>query len=294
MKLITNEDIAKLGITPDKCNTWVTDAFMMKDICQLPVKSSVHPQGSDFFTSMPCLLPSHRYGVKIVRRIESNNPKLKSDLLLYDSYNGNLLCMMEADWITSMRTGAVAAVTAKYIRNGTNYAMVGLGNIAVATLKCILSETDKVFRIKLLRYKNQAEELIEEFSGYDNVEFSIVDSFEELVNNTDVLISCISSAKGEFLPDDKYPEGISVLAVHTRGFENCDTTFDIVIGDDTNHISNFKNFNQYHKFVETKDIINGSISINPSDRKLVYNYGIAVHDVLFASRIYDLINDHKA
>ena len=71
MKYITNEEIIKQSISPAQCVEWVREAFCMKYDSQLPPKISLHPQGSDFFNTMPCILPPkyNRFGVKIVSRI---------------------------------------------------------------------------------------------------------------------------------------------------------------------------------------------------------------------------------
>ena len=120
--------------------------------------------------------------------------------------------------------------------------MVGLGNTARATMLCILEqEPEKHFKVRLLRYKNQAELFIERFKGYNNVEFEIVDDINELARTSDVFISCITSANGLLVDDESmFQPGVTVIPVHMRGLQNCDTTFDRVFGDDTDHVKNFK------------------------------------------------------
>lgn len=108
-------------------------------------------------------------------------PSLGSDMVLYDAKTGELLALIDTDWITTMRTGAVAAVSSKALRksNANIYGFVGLGNTARATLLCILEqEPEQHFHIKLVKYKKQAEQFIERFKGYMNVSFEIVDSVE--------------------------------------------------------------------------------------------------------------------
>lgn len=172
MKIISNADIRQLSISPSKCVKWIYESFAIKKMSQLPAKISVHPSETDFFTSMPCLLPytgnseTRYFGIKVVHRIEGAVPSLGSDLLLYDATSGNLLALIDADWITTMRTGAVAAVSAKALRksDASVYGFVGLGNTARATLLCILeSEPEKFFHVKLLKYKNQAELFVARF-----------------------------------------------------------------------------------------------------------------------------------
>ena len=112
MKFVSQQQIKALNISPAKCVEWVKESFSLKEFSQLPAKISLHPQGSDFINTMPCLLPPqyNYFGVKIVHRIKGATPALGGDLLLYDSSTGELLAMFDADWITTMRTGAVATL----------------------------------------------------------------------------------------------------------------------------------------------------------------------------------------
>ena len=84
--LLQHHDIAGAGITPGQCVDWVVDSFSMKYNATLPPKISLHPQGDDFFNTMPCLLPEcyGRFAMKEVYRIEGREPALGSDLFLYD------------------------------------------------------------------------------------------------------------------------------------------------------------------------------------------------------------------
>ena len=122
MKIISEQLIRSLGITPKECVAWIYKSFAMKHEAQLPAKVSVHPADYDFFTSMPCLLPpvganhARYFGIKEVHRIEGAVPSLGSDMMLYDAKTGELIALVDCDWITTMRTGAVAAVSAKALR----------------------------------------------------------------------------------------------------------------------------------------------------------------------------------
>lgn len=172
---------------------------------------------------MPCLLPKdkngkHFFGIKEVHRIEGAEPSLGSDMMLYDAKTGNLLALIDCDWITTMRTGAVAAVSSMALRtkNANTYGFIGLGNTARASLICILEqEPEKKFNVKILRYKNQAELFIKRFQKYENVEFEIINDIGQLASSVDVLISCITSAKGLLIEDEHILKpGITIIPVH--------------------------------------------------------------------------------
>ena len=300
MKIISQQQIRNLSISPAKCVEWVRESFALKEHVLLPAKISIHPQGNDFFNTMPCAIPApHNYfGVKIVHRIKGGVPALGGDILLYDSTNGELLAMLDADWITTMRTGAVATLAIHTFRkkNTENYGIVGLGNTGRATMLCLLeSEPDLMHNVYLMRYKNQAELFIERFKDYPNVTFTICDDIKELIGTSDVIVSCITEADGLLCDDDSmYREGCLVVPVHTRGFQNCDLFFDKVYADDTAHVCGFKYFSKFKQFAEIQEVISGLKPGRESDKEriLSYNIGLGLHDVVYASKIYEMCKEH--
>jgi ornithine cyclodeaminase len=299
VSIIQQQQIDALNISSKECIEWVKQGFLMKDDAQMPAKLSVHPQGEDFMTSMPCLLPKYNgrkyFGLKLVSRIEGQTPTLKSDITLYDAETGHLLAIMDGDWITAMRTGAVAALAARtFQRKGVDtYSMIGLGNIARAVALCLIADNeDRHITIRLMRYKDQAEMFIERFKAYENVTFNIVDDNTTFVAEADVLISCVTVATELLFPDNSlFKKGVTVIPVHVRGFQNCDLFFDKVFGDDTGQIQNWKYFKQFREYDEIHHVLQGKNlgRTNDEERILSYNYGLALHDIVFASKIYEKV-----
>lgn len=299
MKTITNQDIEQLRITPAQCVEWVKESFCMKYEAQLPPKISLHPQGTDFFNTMPCLLPKEydRFGVKVVSRIAGKKPSLHSDLLLYKASTGELLSFMDADWITQMRTGAVAALTIQTLQNANAqvYGFVGLGSTAIATMECLLAilPQEKQITCKLLRYKDQAEKFAAMFADNKQVQFEIVESHEALVRDTDVIVSAVTEMPELFCSNDSlYKEGVLVVPIHTRGFQNCDLFFDHVFADDRGHVCGFKYFDQFKQFNELSEVLLGKVLARQSDQEriLAYNIGLGLHDIWFANKIYERLS----
>ena len=303
IKIIQQEQITSLNISPAECVKWVEEGFRMKDQAQMPPKPSVHPQGEDFMTTMPCLLPEQegqkRFGIKVVNRIEGQNPALSSMIYLYDAKTGHLLAIMDGDWITAMRTGAVATLAARLLqKEGTNtYSMIGLGNIARATALCLIADNkNRNIKIRLMRYKDQAERFVDRFKDAKNVSFEIIDTKEELLSEADVVISCVTVATDLLFPNEAlFRKGITVIPVHVRGFQNCDLFFDKVFGDDTGQIRNWRYFSKFRQYDELHHVLLGRNPgrENQDERILSYNYGIALHDIVYASRIYDMISEKR-
>ena len=145
--------------------------------------------------------------------------------------------------------------------------------------------------MKLLRYKKQAELFIQRFEAYSNVEFEIMDNINDMAKSADVLISCITSATGQLVSNEALLPGITVIPVHMRGFQNCDTTFDRVLGDDTDHVKGFKYFSQFRAYNEIGEVLAGNDPGRTSDQQRIidYNYGLALHDVTFAAKIFEML-----
>lgn len=298
MKIISSSLIKSLKIEPSQCVQWVRDSFLMKKTVQLPPKISLHPQGNDFFNTMPCLISQLQlFSVKVVHRTRNSVPALGSDIWLYNSTTGDLLAMLDGDWITTMRTGAVAALAAQTFRRSgeVKYGFMGLGNTGRAALLCLLdSEPEVHHQVVLLRYKNQAELFIDRFTGYNNVTFTIVDTALELISESDVLISCITDASGLVCEkDEMFKQGCLVIPVHTRGFQNCDLFFDRVFADDRGHVQGFKYFDRFRSFAEFSDVLDNTIQgrTNDSEQILCYNIGIGLHDALFSWKILQLLKE---
>lgn len=213
-----------------------------------------------------------------------------------DMDNGDFLSLMDANWITAMRTGAVAAHSVQLLakKDFREIAFIGLGNTARATLLVLADIFPKRdFSIKLLRYKGQELLFTERFKAYPNLHFTCVDTPALAVKGSDVIISCATYFADDLCDDRCFDEGVLVVPVHTRGFANCDLFFDKVYADDTGHISHFKNFSRFRSFAEVSDVVSGMVKGRESDtdRILVYNIGLAIHDIYFANRIYRMLKE---
>lgn len=297
MRYITSETIEALSISPTQSVDWVREAFLIKEQCQLPPKTSLHPRGNDFFNTMPCMLPEeyHTFGCKIVSRVKGSHPALKSELIIFDTRTGAMTALLNCDWITARRTGAVAALAINTLQKSDArvYSFVGLGVMAHATLDCLFAtNADRELTVRLKRYKDQAEKTAEKYRDVKNVTFEIVDSMEELVRDADVVVSAITDADGLLVDDTSlFKPGVLVVPIHTRGFQNCDTIFDRVFGDDTGHVSGFKYFNQFNRFAELSDVLSGKDPgrENDSQRILSYNIGLGLHDVFYGHKILQML-----
>ena len=293
MKVIDFDVISKKNISPVDCYNWVSEMIENKNSAVLPPKISLKPFDGVFCNVMPSIVKESG-GIKVVTRYPDRVPALESFLTLFDVATGEVLALMDATWITAMRTGAVAAHTIIRLAksNFSTIGMAGLGNTTRATM-LVLAEVlkDKKLTINLLKYKGQEISFAERFAKYENLTFKYFDSAEELVPNSDVVVSGVTYMPNNMCADEYYNKGVLVVPIHTLGFTNCDLFFDKVFADDYGHVKHFKYFDRFKKFAEMTDVVNGVVPgrENDDERILAYNIGISVHDVFFASRIYNAV-----
>lgn len=297
MKFITHQDIINLNITPSEAYEWSEYVIKNKNKAILPPKISIKPDDMEgvFCNVMPCYFGEFG-GVKMVTRYPGREPSLDSQLMLLDTATGVTQAIIDANFITALRTGAVCvhSLLQFAVKDFSVIGMMGLGNVARATMMILLDKvTDRNLTIKLLKFSNEHELFAERFSGHDNVTFVYCDTAEELVQDSDVVISAVTYA-GQNVCDDKYfKPGVVVIPVHTLGFTNCDLFFDKVFADDYGHVKHFRYFDKFRSFAEVSDVVNGTKPGRESDeeRILVYNIGIALHDIYFAGKIYNKIGN---
>lgn len=289
MKIITDDQIAALGITPAQCVEWVEESFKSKPEADMPAKISVHPFEDSFYTAMPCYHPAvGKVGVKVISRVPGSVPSLKSKMMLFDAASGDMLALIDTNWITAMRTGAVAALAAKtFVQDFARapIGMVGMGVMGQATLDCLLALNPSA-EIHILNYKDHVEKTR---ARHPEANIIAVDSKEALVSETAALISAVTVMHDQFLPESTYPKGYTLIPVHVRGFQDCDLTFDKIFGDDTAHMRSWKNFASYRQFAEFSDVLLGKTpGRETADERIIsYNYGLGLHDLWYASKIMD-------
>lgn len=298
MKIITHDDIVNLNISPENCYKWVIESFKNKADCVLPSKTSLTQPGHIFYNVMPSLNPKNEIGgVKVVTRFPTRIPSLDSQIYLYDMKDARLKAILDGNYITAMRTGAVAALAIETyaIKDFKSIAIMGLG-VTSAAIMNVLTYTlrNRKVKIKLLKYKDQAEAFIERYNKYDQFEFEICDTHKELITDSDIVISAITYADGDFTEFEWYKEGVLLLPVHVMGFGNVDYLFDKVHVDDPEHLHHMKNYDKFKNFDELSNVLNGKAKGRISDKERIvsYNIGLSIHDIMFANEIYKILENN--
>ena len=300
IRIINKDQIEKLHISAQEEFNWVDKVLKSKSDYILPVKTRIPLKDTDYFNVMPCVLPSENVlGLKVVTRNENRRKRgelnIDGDILLYSYDDFEPLALIDGGYITTIRTAAVAAHSMlTLVPDFDVIAMVGLGRIGMEIGRILfdLINRNKRVTIKLYKYKDHAEKFIEKFKEYENLNFIICETYQDLMKGSDVIFSSVTYIEEDFCAPELYNKKCTIIPVHLRGFRECDRCFDHIITSDLESIKKFGYYSDMKKISYIDDIIKDLDSYRPASQTIIYNLGLAVYDLYFASKIFEKIS-HK-
>lgn len=304
MKILDFETIrsACQDLDPLTVLDWTREAYLNKEECIMPPKPRMSQPDGDYYNVMPCL--NEKENLAILKMIGRHALKpgekrsvMMGDMLVYEADTGVLKALMDAEYITTLRTGAAAAFSAlEYEQKDTSViGLMGLGNIMTVFGWIYFAAREKSpLTVRLLKHNGQEERFARMFENRKNITFEFVDTPEQLIRGAGLVVSAVTSYDGLFGEDDWFQEGVTVVPIMTRGFQNCDLFFDRFYTDETEQIRGFRYFDVFQdRLSMTTDVLHNKAEgrTDEKQRILVYNYGIAVLDLYFAGKLLEMLKD---
>lgn len=289
MKIITDSDIQKLNIKEIDCLDWINFIIKNKNSFIMPPKQIITHTHNYYF--MPSILESENIsGIKIVNDYKDRNPKISSDICLYNYKNGNLKAVINANFITNLRTALTTLFTINLILqdNFKVISLIGLGIQAKEFVKVLMQKYNNPITLKILKYKNQHIEFIEYTKSLDNkhlINFEICQSINDVATNADIIINSATTQDNLQVDYKHLKKGALVFPINRNAFIDIQTNFDLIITDDKNQLNVFDNLDK-NKVYELTDILNKGLNFNSTTPKIIYNLGLSITDIYFAEQIF--------
>jgi ornithine cyclodeaminase/alanine dehydrogenase len=144
MLFLTNADVEALGLSMRDVVDIVAATLdqKAKGDMELPPKLGLAPRPGAILHAMPARVGA-AFGMKWIASFPENRargvPPTTGVIVLNDSDTGAPSAVLDADWITTMRTGAVAAVAARMLAvpEARTAAIIGPGRIGAAALAAL-------------------------------------------------------------------------------------------------------------------------------------------------------------
>jgi len=124
-----------------------------------------------------------------------NLPSVVAQFILNDPFTGAPLAIMGASTITAMRTGAAAAVGAKYLarKDSSVIAIVGTGIVGRMSLEAL----GILFNVEEVRVSDVShhamENLVSEMGSRSNMQIRICNSVKQAVEDADIIVTATTA-----------------------------------------------------------------------------------------------------
>jgi ornithine cyclodeaminase/alanine dehydrogenase len=199
---LTSADVTGLGITmPEVLGVIeLTLNEHGKGQVQMPPKGRIVPRANSEIEAMPAFIPSQgALGMKWVGSFPENYrrqlPQTTALLVMNDVATGVPKVIMDATWITAMRTGAVTAISAKHLarRDSRVLGVIGCGTQGRSNLLAL----DHVLPIEEVRVfdirSEAAKDYVHDMTATIGKRIQALRSPQQVVEGADVVITATAS-----------------------------------------------------------------------------------------------------
>jgi ornithine cyclodeaminase/alanine dehydrogenase-like protein (mu-crystallin family) len=273
---------------------------------EMPAKIGVHPFNNVFYHAMPAYVPSVKVvGVKWIECYPSNPqnynlPQTTGLLILNDVLSGCPVALMDATWITAMRTPAVTALAAGALHpEAETFGMFGCGVQGIEHCRFIVNTLKKLNKIYIYDINEAAAlNLIDIVQPQVDVEIINVKDPEKLVKQCQVMSSAtvilhkpISAIKAEWVS-----AGQTILPcdLNTYWDPQISLKADKYIVDSIEEHKLFASMGYFPEGLPEIDCETGEVLANvkpgrDNQNQLIVcsNIGMAVCDVVVAKEVFD-------
>jgi ornithine cyclodeaminase/alanine dehydrogenase-like protein (mu-crystallin family) len=237
VRILSKENVNEL-LTMEDALKYVEEAYKQLTLGQaiVPQRIAITDPAPGLTLVMPGIIGGemNALATKIVSVYKQNPekyqmPTVLAKIMVQDINTGDIIGIMDGSLITAMRTGAATGVSVKYLARKDSTSM-GIYSGGIQARKQVSGvywglnqnlEKCKVFDLK----KDIAKEFKKELEGELGIDIEIVESGDDLLKNTDIIVAATTSTTPLF-DGDKVSEGvhISSIGAHAANIRELDST----------------------------------------------------------------------
>ncbi len=309
MLQLSQEEVKGLGITNEEIIE-LTELSMIAYSAgevEMPAKIGIHPLHDTFFHAQPCDYPAvYGCGIKWGACYPENRQRFgyaqtTSQYIYNDRESGAPLCIMDAVWITEIRTAAVAACAAKKLANvkAKTFGMVGCGvqgNAQVMMMQYALPELEEIYILD--NYEPAMDALIERQQPNTKAKIIKAKSYEEIARKCEVICSAaiIKEQPDPQFKDEWFRKGVTIISsdAHTAYEDATVKRADKYLLDSIAQHELLAGIGYYPDglpkvYGETGEALGGMKPGRENDDEFIFvnNIGMGCEDVIVAAKIFE-------
>ncbi|MGH8617073.1 MAG: ornithine cyclodeaminase family protein [Burkholderiales bacterium] len=315
LRYLTASDLQGLGLTIGRVADVLEEAFRHKAAGRavMPTMTFFHRDGPPWFNSMVCWVPPLGYAGCKFQSGDSGNParglpSIQGLYVLCDNASGRMVALMDARWLTGIRTAAVGALFARREarKDATTLGVLGCGLQGRLQLEAIKAV---VPGLKLCRAYDtvpaHAERYLQEMAGRHGVEIELVASAEAAVRGADIVMSSgpIQKVRAPAIAADWIAPGCLFISLDRDSYIGDDAiaSMDVVLSDDREALLHAKAHEGAFAAVSRVDADLTDLAAGagvqrrtPGDRVAVFVNGLGIEDLAAATEIFTLARQKNA
>lgn len=306
---LTRQDVLDLKLTDEEITEMTKEGMIAYSTgnAEMPAKIGIHPLKDTLMHAMPANMKTlSAAGIKWGCCFPDNMPRFgytqtTCTLILNDYQSGTAISFMDADYITRVRTAAVALLSCqKFARQDfKTMGMIGCGiqgKQQVAMLGRAYPQIEEIYILD--RFEEAMDALIEECGQYTKARFIKAD-WETLAKNSEVILSAayIPAVPNPQIKDQWLnKKGLTIIAsdCHTHYEDVSIKAADKYYCDSIEEHELFITYGLYPQGLpeitgETGAALAGVVPGRESDDEFIFvnNVGMAVEDITVARKIFD-------
>lgn len=308
--LLTEADVRQILAMPLALET-VEQAFrrLADGSGVLHSRQRLHMPGKSYLHYMAA--GDSRGGYMGLKIYTSSGRGLRFLIPLFSVTSGDLLALLEADYIGQMRTGAASGVATKLLANvdARVVGIIGTGSQARTQLEAI-TQVRKIDEVKAFgRDAHRREQFAAEMSSHLRVPVAAPVSAEEAVRDADIVITATTSTNpvllGKWLKPGAHVNAIGANFPQKRELDDEAVHRANLIVVDSIEQSKMEAGDLIHAFAsdasrwasvhELAEVVGGKIGgrKDSSEITLFKSNGVAIEDIVLAGRLYELAKERS-
>jgi ornithine cyclodeaminase/alanine dehydrogenase len=314
-RYLTAADLQGLGITIGRIAEALEAAFRHKAAGTVvsPPMTFFHRSRSAWFNSMVCWIPPLRYAGCKFQSGDAGNParglpSIQGLYLLCESTGGRMVALLDARWLTAIRTAALGALFAQRdARAGaTMLGILGCGLQGWLQLEAIKSVVPTITHCRAYdTVPEHAARYRQEMTGRFGVDIEIVASADNAVRGADIVMSSgpIQRTRTPAIRPDWLAPGCLYISLDRDSYitDEAIATLDLVLSDDREALTHAREHENAFSAVTRVDadlteIAAGGAATRTSreQRVAVFVNGLGIEDLAAAVALYEMAEKQGA
>jgi ornithine cyclodeaminase/alanine dehydrogenase-like protein (mu-crystallin family) len=314
-RYLTTSDLEGLGLTISLMADAIEEAFRHKADGRVtsPPMTFFHREKGGWFNSMVCSIPPLGFAGCKFQAGDSTNPSrglpsIQGMYVLCEDTGGRVVAIMDARWLTAIRTAAVGALFARtYARPGAK--AIGILGCGVQGRLQLQAFKEVVPSVALCRAYDtsprQAQEYVRDMSGRYGLEVEIVASPEAAVRGADIVMSSgpITKVRKASIARDWIAPGCLYISLDRDSYVTDDAidAMDLILSDDRealfharDHESSFSRITRIDADLLDLAKGGGARRVSPEERIGVFVNGLGIEDLAAAVAAYRRAEERDA